>query len=49
MLDLLSELDLDAGSRLRILDIGSGPLSFVGDAHDTYDIDLTVVDPLATE
>jgi SAM-dependent methyltransferase len=49
MLDLIGELDVDLAAPLQIMDIGSGPLSYVGYVHDKFAIDLTVVDPLADE
>ena len=45
--DLVGALDLTPGTPLRILDIGAGPLSYVGYDHPDHQIDLTVVDPLA--
>ncbi|MEE4239555.1 MAG: class I SAM-dependent methyltransferase [Anderseniella sp.] len=35
------------GSSIRILDLGSGPLTSVGVASDHYDVSVTPVDPLA--
>ena len=35
------------GSRVKILDVGSGPISFIGTNSDHYNVDLTAVDPLA--
>lgn len=44
----LDELvDLPAGAIVRVLDVGSGPLSQVGTASDRYRIEITAVDPLA--
>lgn len=36
-----------AGSSVRILDLGSGPLTSVGVASDRYEVTVTPVDPLA--
>ena len=47
VVNTLPRLDLAEGQTLRILDIGSGPLSFVGYKYDDHPIDLTIVDPLA--
>ncbi|WP_425099548.1 hypothetical protein [Tropicibacter sp. S64] len=49
VLDLLPHLDLDRSRPVKMLDIGSGPLSYVGYTHPEYEIDLTVVDPLSQE
>ena len=49
LVDLLPHLDLSPGQTIRVLDIGSGPLSYVGYAHDTYQVELTAVDPLSDE
>lgn len=48
-LDLLPHLDLDRSQAVKILDIGSGPLSYVGYKHPDYKLNLTVVDPLSDE
>lgn len=45
----LPELELRKGQKLEILDIGSGPLSWVGTSHPDHEIDLIAVDPLADE
>jgi len=45
----LPELDLTSGQTLEILDIGSGPLSWVGTTHPDFAISVTAVDPLADE
>ena len=47
--DLINETNIETTKNLKILDIGSGPLSYVGYKSDKYSIDLTVVDPLANE
>jgi SAM-dependent methyltransferase len=49
VLELLAGLDFDPHKQLKVLDIGSGPLSYVGYDHETHGVDLTVVDPLANE
>ena len=49
ILELINEADIEVTNNLKILDIGSGPLSYVGYKSDKYIIDLTVVDPLANE
>lgn len=45
----LTELGHDPARVCKVLDIGSGPLSYVGTKSDTYSIDLTIVDPLADD
>ena len=45
----LGELNYDSSKVAKILDIGAGPLSYVGTRSDTYKVDLTVVDPLADD
>lgn len=45
----LPVLNFEKGSEIRILDIGSGPLSWVGTTHPDHEISLTAMDPLADE
>jgi len=40
---------LPPGKPARILDVGAGPLTYLGKIHDGKTIDLTAVDPLAFE
>jgi len=40
---------LPAGKPARILDVGAGPLTWLGKIHNGKPIDLTAVDPLAPE
>lgn len=40
---------LPAGSTVRVLDVGSGPVSHVGTLSDRWRVQITAVDPLATE
>ena len=47
--NFLDGLGLPADRTVKILDIGAGPLSFIGTNSEKYTIDLTVVDPLAEE
>jgi SAM-dependent methyltransferase len=47
--DLAARLGLEQGSTLEILDIGSGPLSYVGTQSPNYAVNLTAVDPLADQ
>ncbi|MDZ7711052.1 MAG: class I SAM-dependent methyltransferase [Roseovarius sp.] len=46
---LLPDLTLTTGQTLEILDIGSGPLSWVGTSHPDFTVNVTAVDPLADE
>jgi hypothetical protein len=41
VLELLAGLDFDPHKQLKVLDIGSGPLSYVGYDHETHGVDLT--------
>lgn len=47
--NFLKEISFSFNRPVKILDIGSGPLSYVGTRCADYDVDLTVVDPLAAE
>lgn len=47
--EFLGDLGVPKGQNVKILDIGAGPLSYVGYKSDAWGIDLTVVDPLAEE
>ena len=37
------------GERVRVLDVGSGPISTLGDAADGYDVELVCVDALGVQ
>ncbi|KAF4684043.1 hypothetical protein FOZ60_008314 [Perkinsus olseni] len=39
--------DVPKGSAIRVLDVGSGPLSLIGMAWDGHPVELVAVDPLA--
>ena len=45
--NLVDKIDLARPGHIDILDIGAGPLSYVGLQHPGHTIDLTVADPLA--
>lgn len=47
--DELSRSGAVIGSDVRILDVGSGPLSYLCGVSEKYKIDLTAIDPLADE
>jgi SAM-dependent methyltransferase len=47
--ELLAESGTPNGSRLRILDLGSGPLTNVGARSERYEVEVVPVDPLADE
>jgi SAM-dependent methyltransferase len=46
MIDLLN---LPKGSMVKVLDVGSGPISTLGTHHPDFDVTLYPVDPLAEE
>jgi len=47
--NFLPTIGFAPGAHVKILDIGSGPLSWIGTKSDNYTIDLTAVDPLADQ
>jgi len=47
--NFITQLGIKPGERVSILDIGSGPLTMLGNASDQHEIDLTLADPLADE
>jgi SAM-dependent methyltransferase len=44
---LASLIQSPPGSRVRVLDVGAGPLTNLGKVLDSYDLEITAVDPLA--
>ncbi|MFZ2727425.1 MAG: methyltransferase domain-containing protein [Methylococcaceae bacterium] len=46
---IINLLGLSEGSQIKLLDVGSGPISTLGSEHDNFDIQLHPVDPLAEE
>lgn len=47
--DQLRGAGVPEGSAVRVLDVGSGPLTMVGSASQRYQVAVTAVDPLADE
>jgi SAM-dependent methyltransferase len=44
---LAALLNAPRGSRVRILDVGAGPLTILGKVSDSCELEITAVDPLA--
>ena len=46
---LAEVISVPAGAPVRILDVGAGPLTYVGKSSDRWPISIVAVDPLAAE
>jgi len=44
---VLADKGVERGSAIRILDLGSGPLTYVGSHSDRYSVEVVAIDPLA--